>query len=353
LLAVETGQTTIRDVARLADVSVATVSAVINGKAGVSERLTRRVQQAVQALNYEPDHVARSLRVRQTHTIGIVMPQIASPFFTEVLREVEDVAGQQGYSVLICNSRGDANQEKLHLAALISRRADGILLASADPHFAHHWFSSRRVPLVFFDRIPGGFKGSIVTTDNVAASFEAANHLIQLGHQRIGVIAGPPGISTSDERMEGFRKAMGEAGLRTREEYVRCGNFKLEGGYQCVFELVRLPSRPTAIFSLNYEMTLGVMRGLAETGLECSRQISVLGFDDFVVGIDGFSWATLFSPQLTTVAQPSYELGAKAMRLLLEKIKRNNEDEAQDSIVRLPAELRVRQSTAPPGKPCP
>ncbi|HEV2417457.1 MAG TPA: LacI family DNA-binding transcriptional regulator [Terriglobia bacterium] len=339
-----------RDVARLAGVSVATVSTVINGKNGVSARLTRRVQQAVQALNYHPDHVARSLRVRQTHTIGMVMPQIASPFFAEVLRGAEDLAAQQGYSVLICNSRGDEGQEKSHLSTLISRRVDGILLASEDPHFAHHWFAPRRVPLVLFDRIPGGFKGTVVTTNNTLASYEATRHLISLGHQRIGVIAGPPDISTSDERLEGFRKAMSEASLLVREEYFKRGNYKLEGGYQCALELTKLALPPTALFSFNYEMTLGVMRALSEAGIGCPKQVSVLGFDDFVAGLDGFSWATMFSPKLTTVAQSSYELGRRAMQILLGKISPGDgeEDESEDGIVRLPAELRVRESTAPP-----
>lgn len=342
-------QTTIRDVARLAGVSVATVSAVINGKGGVSEQLTRRVEHAVRALNYHPDHVARSLRVRQTHTIGMVMPQIASPFFAEVLRGAEDGAGQEGFSVLICNSRGDAGQEKSHLTTLISRRVDGILLASEDPHFAHHWFASRAVPLVLFDRIPGGFKGTVVTTNNSLAAFEAAQHLIHLGHRRIGVIAGPPDISTSDERIEGFRKAMNEAGLLVREEYFKRGNFKLEESYECALELMKMAVPPTAIFSLNYEMTLGLMRALAKTGLECPKQVSVLGFDDFVVGLDGFSWATMFSPKLTTVAQSGYELGRRAMEILLRKIKAQpGPEEDEGGIVRLRAELRIRESTAPP-----
>jgi LacI family transcriptional regulator len=343
-------QTTIRDVARLAGVSVATVSAVINGKGWVSERLAHRVQNAVRALNYHPDHVARSLRLRQTRTIGTVMPQIESPFFTEVLRGVEDVACRGGYSVLICNSRGDASQEKNHLTNLLSRRVDGILLASADPHFAYHWISSRHCPLVLFDRIPGGFKGTVVTTDSVKASFQATNHLISLGHRRIATVAGPPGISTSTERTEGFRKAMGEAGLPIPDEYLMCGRFRVDGGYQCALELIRLPRPPTAIFSMNYEMALGVMRALAEARIECPRQVSLLGFDDFVAGIDDFSWATLLSPKLTTVAQPSYELGRKAMELLLKKIVgcKSGQEDLEDGIVRLPAELRIRESTAPP-----
>lgn len=345
-------QTTIQDVARLAGVSTATVSAVINGKRGVSERLTRRVQHAVQALNYQPDHVARSLRVKRTHTIGMVMPQIGSLFFADVLRGAEDLATQEGYNVLICNSRGDANQEKAHLAMLVSRRVDGILLASEDPHFAYHWFSPRNLPLVLFDRIPGGFKGTVVTTDNTAASYEATRYLIRLGHQRIAVIAGPPDISTSNERIDGFRTAMSEAGLIVREEYFKRGNYKLEAGYECALELLRASLPPTAIFSLNYEMTLGLLRAIAESGLQCPQQVSVLGFDDFVAGIDGFSWATMFSPKLTTVAQASYELGRRATEVLLKKIKLSGTgtEENEEGIVRLPATLRIRESTAPPNE---
>jgi LacI family transcriptional regulator len=342
------GRTTIRDVARLADVSVATVSAVINGKGVVSEKLTRRVRRAIEALNYHPDHVARSLRVQRTHILGMVMPQIASPFFAEILRGAEDLACQQRYSILICNSRGNSEQEMSHLSTLISRRVDGILLASADAHFAYHRLFPSHFPLVLFDRIPAGFTGTAVTTNNTEASFEATNHLIGLGHRRIAIIAGPPGVSTSDERVEGFRKAMNEAGFMVRQEYFKRGDYKMTGGWQCALELMKLPLPPTAIFSHNYEMTLGLMRALVEMGLQCPKQISVLSFDDFVVGMDGFSWATMFSPRPTCVAQSSYELGRRAVELLLKKIRRPEGADEGEGVIRLPAELRIRESTAPP-----
>lgn len=343
------GRTTILDVSRLAGVSVATVSAVLNGKPVVSEKLTRRVRRAIEALNYQPDYLARSLRMQRSHILGIVMPQFASPFFAEVLRGVEDLASQQGYSILVSNSRGDADQERNQVSALLSRRVDGILLASANVQFAYHRLFTRHFPLVLFDRFPPGFTGTAVVTDNVQASFEATNYLIQLGHQRIAVIAGPEGISTSVERVEGFRKAMNEAGLMVRQQFVKRGGFNMNGGWECALELMKLPSPPTAIFSHNYEMTLGLMRSLAETGVHCPQQVSVLGFDDFVVGMDGFSWATMFSPKLTCIAQPSYDLGRRAAEVLLKKMKRPaGEDEGEEGIIKLRAELRVRESTAPP-----
>ena len=341
---------TIRDVGRLAEVSVATVSAVINGKPAVSEELTKRVRHAIEALNYHPDFLARSLRMQRSDILGIVMPQFASSYYAEVLRGVEDVASQHGFSILVSNSRGNAEQERKEIFALISRRVDGILLATADPHFAYQRQFTRHFPLVLFDRFPPAYTGTAVVTDNDGASFEATNHLIQLGHQRIAIIAGTKGISAADERIEGFRRAMNDAGLTVRQEFLKYGDFNMKGGWECALELIKLPEPPTAIFSHNYEMTLGLMRALAEMGVPCPQKVSILGFDDFVVGADGFSWATMFSPKLTCVAQPSYEIGQRAAGALMKKTQRpEGEDPGGDEgFIRLRAELRVRESTAPP-----
>lgn len=329
---------------------MATVSAVINGKPVVSKELTKRVRHAIEALNYHPDFLARSLRVQRSHILGIVMPQFASSYYAEVLRGVEDVASQHGYSILVSNSRGDAEQERKEIFALISRRVDGVLVATADPQFAYQRQFSRRFPLVLFDRFPPAFTGTVVATDNEGASFEATNHLIRLGHLRIAIIAGTQGISAADERIKGFRRAMDEAGLTVPQELVKCGEFNMKGGWECALELMRLPSPPTAIFSHNYEMTLGLMRALAELGVPCPQRVSVLGFDDFVVGMDGFSWATMFSPKLTCVAQPSYEIGRQAAESLVKKAQQHDAEDVSEAgeIIRLPAELRIRESTAPP-----
>jgi LacI family transcriptional regulator len=340
---------TIRDVSRLAEVSVATVSAVINGRPAVSDELTKRVRHAIDALNYHPDFLARSLRMQRSQILGIVMPQFASSYYAEVLRGVEDVASQHGYSILVSNSRGDPEQERKEIFALISRRVDGILLATADPYFAYQRQFTRRFPLVLFDRFPPAFTGTVVATDNIGASFEATNHLIQCGHLRIAIIAGTRGISAADERVEGFRRAMSEAGLTVRQEYLKYGDFNMRGGWECALELMKLPSPPTAIFSHNYEMTLGLMRALAEMGVPSPQQVSILGFDDFVLGTDGFSWATMFSPKLTCVAQPSYEIGRRAAEALKQKIDQpEGDDFSEEGFIRLPAELRIRESTAPP-----
>lgn len=341
-----------RDVARLAGVSVPTVSAVINGKGRVRPELARRVLRAIESIDYHPNQLARSLRMQRTQIIAVIMPQIASPFFTEVLRGAEDVARGTGHSILIADSGANPEEESRELSAFLTRQVDGVLLASANPSFDFQPLIRKRSPFVLFDRVPAGYCGPAVVTTNAESAFEATRHLIGLGHERIGIITGRQGISTAIERVEGFRKAMGDAGLPVRSEYVRCGEFRLEEGYRCAMALMKLVEPPTAIFSCNYEMTLGLVRALSELRVACPAQVSVLGFDDFVVGMDGFSWATLFSPQLTTVAQPSYEIGKTAVRLLLSRIERSGqpppEEPGEAGFVRLKCELKIRESTAPP-----
>ncbi|MGH9397148.1 MAG: LacI family DNA-binding transcriptional regulator [Terriglobia bacterium] len=334
---------TIRDVARLAEVSLGTVSKVINKKGKVSPELTQRVLRAMEALDYHPDQIARSLKVRQTQTIGMVIPDITNPFFTEVIRGVEGEGRAHGYSLILCDSNEDPSLEQANLNTLFSRRVDGVLLAPTDAQIAQDRITRRRFPVVFFDRIPPSFTGSAVVTDNLGAAFEATHHLIGLGHRGLAIITGRLNLSSGLDRLEGFRKALQQAGLPLREEYLRQGDFQLESGYRCGLELLQLAIPPTGIFCCNNQMTLGLMRALAEMRVTCPGQVSVLGFDDF-------PWAANFSPRLTTIAQPSVEMGEKAMQMLLRKIeffKEENNDK-EEKVVVLKAELRVRDSTAAP-----
>jgi LacI family transcriptional regulator len=339
-----------RDVAKLAEVSVATVSAVINGKKRVSPDLKERVLAAIRTLDYRPDQIARSLKVRRTSTIGVVLPNMASMFFGEVFRGIEDVAHKNGYSAILCVSDDDAIKERHQLGVLLSRRVDGILLASADSQAASHWPRHSDLCIVLVDRLPPGFDASSVVIDNVKAAYEATRHLIEIGHKRIAIITGPPDRSTAFERTEGFRKAMQEDGHPILQEYFLNGGYRLKGGYCCGMQLLKLPVPPTAIFSSNYDMTLGLMRACLELKVACPGEVSILSFDDFVMGDDGFSWATLFSPPLTAVAQPSYEIGKIAAESLLEEIEAKSRGlrGGKRSVVRLNAELRIRESTAPP-----
>ncbi len=341
---------TMGDVARLAKVSLATVSAVISGKKKVSPKLKERVQEAIRALDYHPDQIARSLRVRRTHTVGVIVPNVSSMFFSEVFRGIEEVARNNGFSAILCVSDDDAVQERHLLSVLFSRRVDGILLASADAQAASHWPRGRDLSLVLIDRVPPGLEASAVVIDNAQAAYEATRHLISIGHKRIAIITGPLDRSTAFERMEGFRKAMQEAGYPILQEYILNGGFRLQGGFQCGMQLLKLAVPPTAIFSTNYDMTLGLMRAVIELRVPCPKKVSVLSFDDFVMGDDGFSWATVFSPPLTVVAQPSHEIGKIAMESLLQAIesKTTKLPNPNRTVVKLQGELRIRESTAPP-----
>ncbi len=335
------------DVARLANVSVATVSAVVNEKGSVSAERTRRVQEAMRALDYHPDQIARSLKVGRTHVIGVVVPDITNPFYTEVVHGLETEALRHGYSVILCNSGEDPQREQNQLSTLFSRRVDGVVLACTDLSAAYDRLVRRRFPLVFIDRVPVGFTHAAITTDNIAATYEATRHLVELGHTRIAIIAGRLRFSNGIDRVEGFRKAMQEAHLPVRDDYFCPGDFQIESGYRCGLELMRLAEPPTAILVCNNKMTLGLVRAIGEMRIRCPEQVSILGFDDF-------EWAANFSPKLTTVAQPMHEIGKQAMKMLLGKLKsssgdsENDTDVPTDSILMLKAELRVRESTAPP-----
>jgi LacI family transcriptional regulator len=341
---------TMRDVARLARVSVATVSAVVNEKKGVRPVLVKRVQDAMKALDYHPDHVARSLKVRRTTTIGVVIPDFASGFFMEVVRGVEDVARTAGYSVLLCNSNDDVSQEQRHLSVLFSRRVDGILLATTDPYSVARRQYRPNLPIVLFDRIPPGHQGPAVVVDNKSAAYEATKYLISLGHRQIAFIAGRLDLSTGMDRADGFRKAMEDAHLTVRADYLKHGDFKAASGYEAGLELLKLSDRPTAIFSSNSQMTVGLLKAMQELGSQCPEDVSVFGFDDLVPGTEGFSFGALLKPELTVIAQPGYQIGHQAAEMLLKLLAEPSDSKSQpdEGVVTLKAELCIRNSVAPP-----
>jgi LacI family transcriptional regulator len=334
---------TMRDVARLADVSVATVSAVINGTAVVSAGRVERVKKAIKALDYHADQIARSLKTGRTRVVGMVIPDVTNSFYPEVIMGAEEVARLARYSVILCNANEDPAQEQRQLGTLFSHRVDGVLIACSDPEIAVDRLLRRRFPIVCFDRIPAGFRGDVATTDNVAGGYQATRHLIELGHKKIAILVGRTELSTHSDRLEGFRKAMQDAHLLLRPEYCRMGGLQAQFGHEFGRSLLGLSEPPTAVFCSNNKMLLGFMRALAETSLRCPEDISIVGFDDF-------TWTENFNPALTTVAQPARELGREAMQLLLSRIEAGAENQAPEyRRVVLEPELRLRASTAAVG----
>lgn len=335
----------IRDVARLAGLSVATVSAVINGKETVSAGSMHRVEEAMKALDYHPDQIARSLRVGRTNVIGMIVPDISNQFFAEIMRSVEEYSEKKGFSVIMCDSNEDSERERRHLSTLYSRRVDGVLLASSVSDAAQDRLTLRRFPIVFVDAVPAGIKRGAIVVDNDEGAYNATRYLIGLGHRKIAIITGRLDRSVGLDRMAGYRRAMQGAGLLIPDEYVRFGDFHVQSGHKWGLELMQLREPPTAIFACNNAMTLGLLRALADLGISCPARVSVVGFDDV-------DWATSFTPRLTCVAQPTYEIGKLATEMLLQQVvgaSAGDGNRGHPNII-LQAELRIRESAAPPCK---
>jgi LacI family transcriptional regulator len=327
---------TVQDVARRAGVSVATVSYVLNGTRFVSAGLRERVLAAVRELHYEPNAAARTLRSNRSHTLGLILPDLRNPFFTETVRGIEDVAEAHGYTVLLANSDEDPQREATHLRVLRAKHVDGLIIAPAGgPYQELEQLVDMGFPLVLLDRDLAGLGASSVMLDNEAAARAAVDHLIGLGHRRIGMIAGRPPISSTVDRQRGYRRALDKAGLPFDEQLVATGGSTIEGGAAAASSLLERRSPPTAIFSANNLMTIGAVMAIERHGLSVPRDIALVGFDDF-------PWADVFRPRLTTVAQPLYDLGRTAADLVLKQLSGAGHHAER---VLLPGTLVVRDSS--------
>ncbi len=332
---------TMRDVARLAGVSISTVSAVVNNKGIVGAELTAVVQKAIATMNFSPHAGARGLRMGRTHVIGLVVQDITNPFFVDALRGVEDEAIKHGYEVLVCNSNDQPDLELRHLNALHMKRVDGVLLAPSDSYAARETLARDRAPIVFIDCVPMKADVNCVVTDNFDACYNAIRYLIGLGHQRIAVICGRMVHSTSIDRVDGCRKAAQEMNLPIREQFLRQGDSHIESGYRIGLEMFQSSDPPTAIFTLNNRMALGILRALRELKIPCPERVSLMSFDDA-------DWAEVFNPSLTTIGQPTYEIGKAAVGLLLQSIQSSKEGvDLEPRHIVLKSTLHLRGSTAP------
>lgn len=328
--------TTIRDVAQQAQVSVATVSAVLNGNKYVSPELAERVRASVTALRYRPNGLARSLKQQKANILGLVISDITNPFFTTLVRAVEDTARVAGYTLLLGNTDEQVAKEEAYVELLRSRQVDGlILVASAGEHAYLPDLLAAGLPVVCVDRSLVALGVDSVLTDNVAGAYQAVSHLVALGHRRIGIVTGLPGVTSTYQRLAGYRQALAAHGIAPDPALVREGNSRLDGGMARAADLLALPERPTALFVTNNLMTIGAMRAIEEAGLRCPEEIALVGFDDF-------EWASVFRPRLTTVRQPVYEIGKAAARFLIQRIAGKRRGDAVELL--LPPTLVVRES---------
>ncbi len=332
---------TIRDVARLAGVSLATVSNVLNQTRPVAADTAARVLRAVEALRYAPHAAARSMRRRGSGLIGLILADITNPFFTALVHAVERAASAAGHAVLLCNSDEDLQREQQHLELLRMQRVDGIILA-ATGHPSRGRAAALgqlRVPVVLVDRTFNEFGLDAVTLDNRRAALDATRHILTFGHRRIAMLSGPVAMSTGAERLQGYREALLEAGVLYDEALVRDAGFREERAFEAARELLSSPQRPSAVFAANNLIAIGLMRAIAEQKLECPQDVSVVSIDDF-------AWANAFRPRLTTVAQPVAEMGETAMRMLLARMR--GEAPAAPQLAVMAPVLMARDSCSAP-----
>jgi len=325
----------IYDVAKAARVSVATVSAVLNETAFVSPALTARVQTAVAALRYHPNLLARSLAKQRTQTLGMIVPDIANPFFPEVVRGAEDVAHAAGYTLLIASSDNNIPKEDVYLRLFLAKRVDGVILTKAPgrmPTELQRAFAKAGVPVVLLARTVSGFVTDAVELDDKGAAYEGVTHLLRLGYRRIAFVGGLHGASTSRKRLEGYRAALRDAHVPLEPSLVTEGDFRVESGYRAGLDVLK--SRPDAVFIANYLMTVGFMEALRQYRMRCPEDVALVTCDDY-------PWMDSFSPRLTTIDLPKRELGAAAAQLLVERIAKGK---GRARTIKLKNALRVRES---------
>ncbi|GCD38507.1 LacI family transcriptional regulator [Streptomyces chrestomyceticus JCM 4735] len=326
--------TTMVDVARQAGVSVATVSHVLNETRPVRPDTRAAVLKAIDELGYTHNTLARSLVTARTRSIGLAVSAISNPYFTEILQGVEAGALEAGYSLLIADPHDDPAHEQKVVRLLHERRVDGMIVApSAEPAGMVEYLTRRKVPAVFLDRLVGDAYDQ-VCAENTAPVRQLVEHLADLGHTRIGLVAGLPGLSTTTERVQGYREGLRARGLPFAPELLAGGNSEAEGAQDAIRHLLAAPEPPTAVITANNAMTIGTLRALRDLGLDVPRDIALACFDDF-------SWADLFAPRLTAISQPSKEIGAAAVRLLLERLE---EPDRPPRTLRLPCTYVHRAS---------
>ncbi|MGG2972065.1 LacI family DNA-binding transcriptional regulator [Geobacillus stearothermophilus] len=324
----------IKDVAKRANVSTATVSRVLRNTGNVTEETRQRVLEAIEALNYHPNVLGRYLRRMETETVLVVVPDIMNPFFSKVLRGIEAVALEHGYQVLLGDTQNDARLEEQYLNVLPQRQVDGMIFLTARIRKELMEEMARQFPIVLACEYLEGTDIPTVSIDNISSARKATEHLIRLGHRRIAHLSGPMDVILSRDRLRGYYQALAQHEIEVDAALVQEGDFTYESGYHLTLKLLALEKPPTAIFAANDEMAIGAVKAIRHRGGRVPDDVAVVGFDDIQM-------ASIFEPSLTTIAQPMFEIGQKAMELLLALIEGTSARRRQ---LVLPDRLVIRDS---------
>ncbi|MBE3559780.1 MAG: LacI family DNA-binding transcriptional regulator [Ktedonobacteraceae bacterium] len=329
----------IQDVAKLAGVSISTVSRVLNGTAHVNPAVAARVRAAIEELHYQPSRAARTLQTNRSRIIGLLITDIQNPFFITLIRGVEDVAQRSGYSVILCNSDEDPVKERQYIEVLCAERVAGaIVVPTHERQGGLKLFREHNIPIVAVDRRVTGSDTDVVLVDNRRGAREGVAHLLANGYRRIGIITGPLATTTGRERLEGYRQALQEAGIEPDAQLERFGSFKEESGRQLAGELVEVEPAIDALFVANNLMTMGALEALYQRNLRVPDDIAVVGFDEM-------PWAALSAISLTTIIQPVYEIGSTAALRLFQRMQHPDAFTRQEIV--LAPTLCIRGSSRP------
>jgi len=329
--------TTIEDVAEKAEVSITTVSAVINDSRYVSPELTERVEQAIEELNYQPDQLGRGLRKGQSNTIGLLVSDIANPFFPRVARGVEDCVRENHYNLILCNTDEDPVEEKHYISLLRTQRVDGMIVAPTSEGASNlEPLSEESIPVVLIDRSIDGLDLPEITSDNYSGAYRAVEYLVEKGHRNIGFVSGIKGIQSTDKRLLGYKDALRYNSLEFRKDYVVMGNSKINDSYEGTEKLLSANDDVTAIFASNNMMLIGVLQYLKDSSISYPDEISVICFDDT-------EWGNAVTPGITSVSQKPYEIGYEAGKVLFRLISDSTDEVVKDRLV-LPTKLVERES---------
>lgn len=306
---------TMKDLARETGLGLATISKYFNGGT-VREKNRILIEAAVKKLHYVPNEVARSLKTQHTRVVGVVIPELSNAFITSIISSMEDILRKHDYAVIVCDCRSDPKREKEAVEFLMHRRVDGLINMATDTSGLHLKAPlSAGIPVLLIDRLVESLRGKVssVIIDNIHAATQAVRKLTDLGHKKIGLVLGSPDLYTTNQRLTGYLNALKEAGITPVEDYIRYGDYTMDGGYQSVLELLRLEDAPTALFITNFEMTLGGMLALQHKGIRVPEDLSVIGFDKLEL------FGEIF-PNLTLIRQPQLSIGREAANLMLDML---------------------------------
>ena len=327
--------TTIKDVAKLAEVHPSTVSRVINDDSRISEKTKNKVLLIIKKLGYTPNAIARGLKIKRTYTLGMLIPDITNPFFAEIARGVEDAANKNNFNVILCNTDDKLKKERTYLEILKGKRVDGLILGTAhvkDKSILE--LEMKKFPYILISRNIEGLDKNCIIVDDVEGGMMATEYLIKLGHRRIAHITGPLKTRSALNRLKGYKLALKKYNIEYMDELVEEGDFRIKGGYQAMKKFLKLLEPPRAIFAANDLLALGAMQAIQKKNFHIPEDFSVIGFNDIEL-------ASFVYPALTTIRQPMLEMGELAVKMLLRIIE---EGEFNQRKIVLKPKLIIRES---------